>query len=355
MALKANVADDIVLQLEKDREAIAAKWIVAFGLAIGVWESAEIARVLVEIENLLLVKLFQHIQVVAHGERERGTRALRFVFEAFCQHEVEVGAHRFQRDALHHVAGEGADHDLPGLLQSDPAGTQIKNRLLVHLTDGGAMGAFDIVGKDFQLGLGVNDGVVGEEEVAVVLFGVGFLGFLADKDFAVEHAVGAAGQNAVVEFVAFATGLGVVHHGVVIGQLLAPDQVKAVENAVAIFALENRFNLMAGQVRAGGDGVRSPMAALALLRLNGGDVNGVLVLLLNLAVVQPGLRADHQLGHGVGEMGSVGKAEVSFQSLHLAARPGHNQVADMGGGPGLAGGGDEEQMDRLGNDFSGGG
>ena len=53
-------------------------------------------------------------------------------------------------------------------------------------------------------------------------------------------------------------------------------------------------------------------------------------------------------------MGSVGKADVSLQNFHLAARSGHDQVADMGGGSRLARGGDEEQMHRLGDDFSGG-
>ena len=121
----------------------------------------------------------------------------------------------------------------------------------------------------------------------------------------------------------------------------------------AVFAVENDLNLMAGQVRAGGDGVGSPMAAPVLLGLDGGDVNGARVFLLDFAVVQPRLRAEDQFGDGVGEMGRVGKADISFQNLHFTARSGHNQVADMGARAGFARRGDEKQMHRLGDDFAG--
>ena len=110
---------------------------------------------------------------------------------------------------------------------------------------------------------------------------------------------------------------------------------------------------MAGQLRARRDGVGSPMAAPLLPRLDGGDVNGAHVLLLDFAVVHPGFRAKDQFGDSVGEMGSVGKAGVSFQNLHLAAGSGHNQIADMGRRSRFARGGDEEQMHRLRDDFSG--
>jgi len=42
------------------------------------------------------------------------------------------------------------------------------------LPDGRAVGAFDVVGENLQLGFGVDNGLVGEKKVAVVLFGVGF-------------------------------------------------------------------------------------------------------------------------------------------------------------------------------------
>ena len=63
-ALKAHVANDVLVKLEKDGEVIAAKRVVALGAAAGVREGAEIARVAVVIKNHFLVKI---VQVVAHG------------------------------------------------------------------------------------------------------------------------------------------------------------------------------------------------------------------------------------------------------------------------------------------------
>ena len=102
--------------------------------------------------------------------------------------------------------------------------------------------------------------VVGQHEVAVGLLGVGFLRVLADENFPVENAVGAVGQDAVIELVAFAMRLGVVHDGVMIDQLLVPPQIKSVQDGFRPFAVEQRLDLVAGEARPGGDGMGSPMA-----------------------------------------------------------------------------------------------
>ena len=109
---------------------------------------------------------------------------------------------------------------------ADAARTQIKKRLVVQLADGRAVGAFDIVGKNLQLRFGVDDGVLREDEIAIGLLGVGFLGVLPDENFAVENAVRAVGQDAVIKFVAFAMRLGVIDDGVMIDQLFVARQDK---------------------------------------------------------------------------------------------------------------------------------
>ena len=86
------------------------------------------------------------------------------------------------------------------------------------------MGAFDVIGKNLQLRLGVNHRVVGQQQIAVGLFGVGFLRVLADQNFPVEDAMGAVRQNAVIKFVAFAMRPGVVHHGMMVNQLFGIAQ-----------------------------------------------------------------------------------------------------------------------------------
>ena len=49
------------------------------------------------------------------------------------------------------------------------------------------MSAFDIIGVNFELRLGINGGGVGEEQVFVGLFGIGFLGALLNEDTAMEN------------------------------------------------------------------------------------------------------------------------------------------------------------------------
>ncbi len=74
---------------------------------------------------------------------------------------------------------------------------------------------------NLQLGFGVDDGLVGENQVLVGLLGIGLLRVFADDDAAVENGGGAAVENAFVEFVARAVRLGVVEHGVVVDVLRA--------------------------------------------------------------------------------------------------------------------------------------
>ncbi len=106
------------------------------------------------------------------------------------------------------------------------------------------------------------------------------------KDFAVEYAVRAARQDAVIKLVAFAMRLGVIHHGVMIDQLFAPPQEKPVQNRLRPSAVEPRLNLVARQPRPGGDGMGEPMAVPPLHRLHRRDVKGALVLVLQPAMFQ---------------------------------------------------------------------
>ena len=61
------------------------------------------------------------------------------------------------------------------------------------------MAALDVVGVDFQLGLGVDHRAFREQQVLVRLSGVGFLRVLMDDDLAVEHPASTAAQNPFVE------------------------------------------------------------------------------------------------------------------------------------------------------------
>ena len=109
-----------------------------------------------------------------------------------------------------------------------------RGQFFVELANGGAMGAADVVGEDFQLRLGVNDGVLGQQQRLVGLLGIGLLGILADEDLAVEDAVSAIAEDALVNLMARTVRLGVIDDGEVIDVLLAAglttDQGQRVEH-----------------------------------------------------------------------------------------------------------------------------
>ena len=60
------------------------------------------------------------------------------------------------------------------------------------------MAALDVIGKNLQLGFGVDQGLFAEQEVVVLLECVCLLGNLADKDLPVEDRPGTALEYAAL-------------------------------------------------------------------------------------------------------------------------------------------------------------
>ena len=59
-------------------------------------------------------------------------------------------------DGFDRLAQKAFDEEPARLVGRDAAGAQVEQGRLVELADAGAMGAFDVVGEDFELGLGVD-------------------------------------------------------------------------------------------------------------------------------------------------------------------------------------------------------
>ncbi len=101
-------------------------------------------------------------------------------------HLLEPFAKLDNRDPFQDLAGEGKGQELARFVASDAARTQIEDRFFIEPTDGGTVGAANVVGEDLELRIRVDDRVVGEQEIAVGLLGVGLLRVLVDDDPAVE-------------------------------------------------------------------------------------------------------------------------------------------------------------------------
>ena len=91
--------------------------------------------------------------------------------------------------AVEALAGEGIEQQLARGHLVDAARTQIEQRVLLDLADGRAVRALHVVGVDLQLRLGVDLRVIGEQQVAVGLLGVGLLRVFVHDDAAVKNAV----------------------------------------------------------------------------------------------------------------------------------------------------------------------
>ena len=85
-----------------------------------------------------------------------------------------------------------------------------------------------------------------------------------------------------------------------------------------------------------------------------GDMEGVEVLILELAMFERRALVQHQFGNDVGERGRAPKAQVALEDRRPAAGSGEDEVARMRSGPGLLCRGDELQVNRRLEDRAGG-
>ena len=79
------------------------------------------------------------------------------------------------------------DYHRMRLFRGDAPLVAVEELILVELTDGRAVRALDVIGKDLELRLGVDLCPVGQQQVAVGLSGVRFLGVLLHHHAALEH------------------------------------------------------------------------------------------------------------------------------------------------------------------------
>ncbi len=175
----------------------------------------------------------------------RGRLRCHLVSSATDQRLLELGPQGIDPDAADDVVGEGIGQQPAALVAADAPCPQVKQLFLVELADAGAMGTLHVVGVDFQLRFGVNDGIVGQQQRLVGLLGVGLLGVGVNVNLAVEDAAGPAVEDALVQLVAGAIRLGMVDARVVIDQLVAARQVQAVKRGFAALRVEHHVDVRA--------------------------------------------------------------------------------------------------------------
>ncbi len=152
--------------------------------------------------------------------------------------------------AVQTLAGESHQQQLSRGDFINATRAQIKQRILFNLADGRAVRALHVVGVNFELRLGVDLRVVGEQQVAIGLLGVGLLRVFVDDDASVKNAVGMIVENAVVELTAAAVRAGVLDQHVVIEMLAAVADEQAIDQALSAFTGQHRMHVVAHQSSA---------------------------------------------------------------------------------------------------------
>ena len=105
-------------------------------------------------------------------------------------------------EALDDFVQETGDDEALGDWSRNAAGAEIEEFVLVDLTGGGAVGAPDVVGQNFEAGHRVRFGVVAQEKVAHLLIGVGEMRVRFDPDESAEGGPGAIVERIFVKQIA---------------------------------------------------------------------------------------------------------------------------------------------------------
>ncbi len=225
-----------------------------------------------------------------------------------------------QRRLLNRLDGfehERFDQHAPCLVGADAAGAQIEQRILVEIADSGAVRAFDIVGEDFELGLGVDGGAVAQEQRAAGLLGVGFLRALADADGAEESAVRPLVEHAFEQLAGGGAGRCMVDDDGVGGVLVAALKIGA-RNADIRAVPEQNLHVLARQVRAKGQAEILVMRGRCKSGTGDSKMNCVGTLILNFDMGQRCALADRNARHRVSPVGAL--AAVCLDDGRAAVR-----------------------------------
>ena len=143
--------------------------------------------------------------------------------------------------------------------------------------------------------------------------------------------------------------LRVLDNHVMVGELLAARQVKAVENAFQPFARELGADVVARQLRAERKGMDAHVARAAKLAGNGRQMKRGAGFVLKFHVLQRGVVAGDNFRDGVGEIRRIVRRKVTFDDRRLAVRPGDDEVARLDRVAAVFGGGNENELDGFGD------
>src|SRR5205085_2856380 len=124
-------------------------------------------------------------------------------------------------EALDDFVQETGDDEVLGHLYRDTAGAEIEEFVFIDLAAGGAVGATDVVGQNFEPGHRVRFGVIAQEKITDLLISVSEMGVRFDPDQSTEGGASPVVERIFVQQIAGRVGRDVVLQGASIEFLFA--------------------------------------------------------------------------------------------------------------------------------------
>jgi hypothetical protein len=204
--------------------------------------------------------------------------------------------------------------------------------LFVELPHGDPVAALDVVVGDAQVWFGVQDRLVGQEQVAIFLLRGGLDRAFFDHRRAVEYGLAGAGEDSAIALPTAAVRLGVHHGHVVVDLLAAAGVIHAFEHGFGARAGKLDADVEARQRTAEGHHVRPVARISALANREPADVIRVVRTENHTRVQEGRVPVQNDLGDAVGEVALARANQVALDELGATARLGEDQQAWIGRG-----------------------
>ena len=164
--------------------------------------------------------------------------ARELAFQTAFYHVVDAVVDAFNLDVIAYLRCESVhqEHSRVGFL--DAALAHVEHRILVELSGGCAVRTFHVVGINLKERHGVDLRLVGEDDVAVVLIGIGLLSVWRHHNMTVEHCRSLVVKDALELLVAAAVRHVMVDFHQVFDVLFLVEEIQTVNLQVSALAVE---------------------------------------------------------------------------------------------------------------------
>src|SRR5690606_3073967 len=169
---------------------------------------------------------------------------LEFTSQALLNERVTIVTEAFLFDFFQHLTGKSVEQQALRLQFINASRLKIEECLFVQLTYCTAVRTLYVIGPNLQLRFGIDNRIFGEENIVVLLKGVGLLSVLTDKDLPIKHSYALIGKNNLVQLVGFSVGNGVIHVGVIVHVGFAIDQVDSVHVSFGIASYQIQVEII---------------------------------------------------------------------------------------------------------------